>query len=109
VKAGELLATLENNDLAAAAMDNKGTYMAAQAAYDTATKAQVPEDTLKAESDLAQAKANLDLNLSIVKSRKQLLAEGGFPAAIWTPPTPRWCRRRRPMTRQRSIWNRCTA
>ena len=79
VKAGELLATLENNDLAAAAMDNKGSYVAAQAAYDTATKAQVPEDTLKAESDLAQAKANLDLNLSIVKSRKQLFAEGAIP------------------------------
>jgi multidrug efflux pump subunit AcrA (membrane-fusion protein) len=79
VKAGELLATLENNDLAAAAMDNKGSYMAAEAAYDTTTKAQVPEDTLKAESDLAQAKANLDLNLSIVKSRKQLFAEGAIP------------------------------
>ena len=36
--------------------------MAAQAAYATATKAQVPEDTQKAESDVAQAKANLDLN-----------------------------------------------
>ncbi len=79
VKAGELLATLENNDLAAAAMDNKGSYAAAQAAYDTATKAQVPEDTLKAESDLAEAKANLDLNLSIVKSRKELFAEGAIP------------------------------
>jgi multidrug efflux pump subunit AcrA (membrane-fusion protein) len=79
VKAGELLATLENNDLAAAAMDNKGAYMAAQAAFDTATKAQVPEDTLKAESDLAQARANLDLNLSIAKSRKQLFAEGAIP------------------------------
>jgi multidrug efflux pump subunit AcrA (membrane-fusion protein) len=79
VKAGELLAILENNDLAAAAMDNKGSYVAAQAAYDTATKAQVPEDTLKAESDLAQAKANLDLNQSIVKSRKQLFAEGAIP------------------------------
>ena len=79
VKEGQLLATLENNDLAAAAMDNKGSYMAAEAAYATATKAQVPEDTLKAESDVAQAKANLDLNLSIVKSRKQLLAEGAIP------------------------------
>jgi len=39
VKAGQLLATLENNDLAAA-MDNKGSYMAAEAAYDTTTKAQ---------------------------------------------------------------------
>ena len=78
VKEGQLLATLENSDLAAAALDNKGSYMAAEAAYATATKAQVPEDTLKAESDVAQTKANLDLNLSIVKSRKQLFAEGAI-------------------------------
>lgn len=79
VKAGQLLAVLENKDLAAAALDNKGSYVAAQAAFETATKAQVPEDTLKAESDLAQAKANLDLNQSIVKNRKQLFAEGAIP------------------------------
>jgi HlyD family secretion protein len=79
VKEGELLATLENNDLSAAALDNKGSYMAAQAAYDTATKAQVPEDAQKAELDYAQAKANLDLNQSIVNSRKQLFAEGAIP------------------------------
>jgi HlyD family secretion protein len=79
VKEGQLLATLENTDLAAAAMDNQGSYMAAQAAYATATRAQVPEDTQKAELDVAQAKANLDLNLSIVKSRKQLFAEGAIP------------------------------
>ena len=77
--AGELLATLENSDLVAAAMDNKGSLEAAQATYDTSTKAQVPEDTLKAESDLAEAKANLDLNKSIVESRKQLFAEGAIP------------------------------
>src|ERR1019366_7947246 len=79
VKEGELLATLENSDLAAAALDNKGSYEAAQAAFATATKAQVPEDTQKAELDVAQAKANLDLNLGIVKSRKQLFAEGAIP------------------------------
>jgi multidrug efflux pump subunit AcrA (membrane-fusion protein) len=79
VKEGELLATLENTDLAAAALDNRGTYLVAEAAYATATKAQVPEDTLKAESDLAEAKANLDLNQSIVKSRKQLFTEGAIP------------------------------
>jgi len=79
VKEGQLLAVLENKDLAAAALDNKGSYVAAQAAFDTATKAQVPEDTLKAESDLTQAKANLDLNQSIVKSRKQLFTEGAIP------------------------------
>jgi len=79
VKEGQLLATLENADLAAAAMDNKGTFEAAEAAYATATKAQVPEDVQKAELDYAQAKANLDLSTSIVNSRKQLFAEGSIP------------------------------
>ena len=79
VHAGELLATLENADLVAAAMDNKGSLEAAQATYATTTKVQVPEDTLKAESDLAQAKANLELSQSIVTSRKQLFAEGAIP------------------------------
>lgn len=79
VKEGELLATLENTDLAAAAQDNKGSYMAAEAAYATATGAQVPEETQKAELDVAQAKANLDLNKSIVESRKQLFKEGAIP------------------------------
>src|SRR5215469_8612975 len=79
VQEGELLAVLENADLTAAALDNKGSYLAAQAAYDTATKAQVPEDVQKAELDVAQAKANLDLNQSIVNSRKQLFADGAIP------------------------------
>jgi len=79
VHEGELLVVLENNDLAAAALDNQGAYEAAQASYATATKAQVPEEQLKVEANLAQAKANLDLNRSIVSSRKQLFAEGAIP------------------------------
>ncbi|HUX43506.1 MAG TPA: efflux RND transporter periplasmic adaptor subunit [Terracidiphilus sp.] len=79
VKAGELLATLENSDLAALAQDNQGTYVAAQAAYNTTTQAQVPEDMQKAELDLAQARATLNLNRSIVEGRKQLFAQGAIP------------------------------
>jgi RND family efflux transporter MFP subunit len=79
VKAGQLLATLENSDLAAAALDNKGTYTAAQASFETATRAQVPEDLTKAKDDLTQAKANLDLNESIVTARSQLFAQGAIP------------------------------
>ncbi|MBS1802203.1 MAG: efflux RND transporter periplasmic adaptor subunit [Acidobacteria bacterium] len=79
VKQGQLLAVLENGDLIGGAQDNKGAYEAAQAAYATATKAQVPEDVQKAETDFAQAKANLDLNTSIVNNRKQLFAEGAIP------------------------------
>src|SRR6202453_4549717 len=79
VKAGQLLATLENSDLEAAALDNKGAYNAAQGSYDIATGATVPEDAAKAELDLAQATANLSLAQSIVDSRTQLFTQGAIP------------------------------
>jgi HlyD family secretion protein len=79
VKAGELLATLENSDLSAAALDNEGAYQAAKAGYETATQATVPEEYSKAQLDLTQTKANLDLNQSIVTSRTQLFAQGAIP------------------------------
>ena len=79
VHEGELLATLENNDLAAAALDNKGSYTAAQATFETATKATAPEDLTKAKLDLAQAKANLDLSQSIVNARSELFSQGAIP------------------------------
>ncbi|MGC2160288.1 MAG: efflux RND transporter periplasmic adaptor subunit [Silvibacterium sp.] len=79
VSKGELLALLDNTSLKAAVIDNQGSYDAAQAQYQTATKATVPEDIQKANLDLAQAQANLNLNLQIVKSRKHLFAEGAIP------------------------------
>ena len=78
VKAGQLLATLENSDLEAAALDNEGSYKAAQAVYETATRATAPDESTKAQLDLAQAKATLDLNQSIVTARSQLLAQGAI-------------------------------
>ena len=79
VRAGQLLATLENKDLEAAAIDNQGAYTAAQASYETATKATAPEDLTKAKLDLAQAKATLDLDQSIVNARRQLFQQGAIP------------------------------
>jgi HlyD family secretion protein len=79
VKEGQLLAQLEDRDLSAAALDNKGQYQAAQAAYETETKAQVQEDYKKAELDLAQAKSQVDLNAAIVAARKKLFTEGAIP------------------------------
>lgn len=79
VSKGELVATLDNRNLKAALLDNQGSYDAAQAQYQTATKSTVPEDIQKAKLDLAQAKANLALNQQIVNSRKQLFAEGAIP------------------------------
>jgi HlyD family secretion protein len=79
VRAGQLLATLEDRDLQAAALDNQGAYTAAQANYQQATGVQVPAATQAAQLDLAQAKANLELNQSIVKGRIQLFQEGAIP------------------------------
>lgn len=79
VHAGELLAQLEDRELQGAALDSRGGYNAAEATYAQTTRAQVPEDQQKAELDVAQAKANLDLNKSIVKGRTQLFAEGAIP------------------------------
>jgi HlyD family secretion protein len=78
VKAGQLLAVLENADLSAAKIDNEGIYTAAQAAYDSTTQAIAPEELSKAQLDVNQAKATLDLNLAIVNARTQLLAQGAI-------------------------------
>lgn len=78
VKAGQLLAVLENRDLAAAAMDNKGQYTAAQASFDMQTKAQVPEDYAKAELDVAQTRAQVHLQGEIVAARKKLFDQGAI-------------------------------
>jgi multidrug efflux pump subunit AcrA (membrane-fusion protein) len=79
VHAGQLLVTLEDRDLQGTALDNQGSYTAAQATYKQATSVQLPEATQTAQLDLAQAKANLSLNQSIVKGRTQLLQEGAIP------------------------------
>jgi multidrug efflux pump subunit AcrA (membrane-fusion protein) len=79
VKAGQLLATLENSDLAAAALDNQGTYTAAKGAYTAATQATVPEELTRSRLEVAQAKATLDLDNSIVAARQQLFAQGAIP------------------------------
>lgn len=78
VKEGDLLAVLENRDLSAQMVDNKGQLDAAEAAYSMQTKAQIPEDYTKAELDLAQAKAQLQLQNEIVAARKKLLDEGAI-------------------------------
>ncbi len=79
VKAGQLLATLENSDLAAAATDNAGSYDAAKGTYATATASTVPEEQTRARLEVTQTKATLDLDTAILKSRQQLLAQGAIP------------------------------
>lgn len=79
VHKGELLAVLENKDLAGAALGSQGQYQQAQAQYVTAVKSTIPQEMKKAEHDVAQAKAEMDLQQRIYTSQKKLFQEGALP------------------------------
>jgi HlyD family secretion protein len=79
VHQGQLLAVLENRDLAAAAQENKGAYDQAQAAYTTTTGATLPEEIQKAEADVQQAQKALDAQEKVYQSRQQLFEQGALP------------------------------
>src|SRR5262249_44503084 len=79
VHAGQLLAVLENRDLAAAAEENKGAYDQAQATYETTTAADLPQELQKAQLDLQAAKQQLDAQQKVYDSRKELFTQGALP------------------------------
>src|SRR5438876_9587235 len=72
VRQGQLLAVLENRDLAAAAQDSKGAYTQAQATYETSTAADLPQAVQKAQLDLQAAKQVLDAQQKVYDSRQEL-------------------------------------
>jgi HlyD family secretion protein len=79
VHAGQLLAVLENRDLAAAETDTKGTYHQAEATYQIETTSALPEEWQKAEYDLKAAKENFDAEQKIYDNRKNLYQQGALP------------------------------
>lgn len=79
VREGQLLAVLENRDLAAAAQDSQGAYEQAQAAYETTTAASLPEEIQKAKLDTQVAKETLDATQKVYDSRQELFKQGALP------------------------------
>jgi len=79
VHQGQLLITLENQDLAAAAEEARGNLEQAQATRDIATANALPEELQKAEWDAKTAQDTLDAQQKIVESRKVLLEQGAIP------------------------------
>jgi multidrug efflux pump subunit AcrA (membrane-fusion protein) len=79
VRRGQLLVTLENRDLAAAAQEKRGNLEQAQAQYTIATSSALPEELQKAEGDARAAKENLDAQQKIYDSRKGLFEQGAIP------------------------------
>ena len=79
VHRGELLAVLENRDLAAAEVESKGTYEQAQANYGIETSSNLPEEWQKAESNLKAAKQEYEAQQKVYDSRKVLYEQGALP------------------------------
>jgi multidrug efflux pump subunit AcrA (membrane-fusion protein) len=79
VHAGQVLAVLENRDLAAAEVESKGSYQQAEANYGIETTSALPEEWQKAEYDLKAAKESYDAEQKIYDSRKKLYQEGALP------------------------------
>ena len=79
VRQGQLLATLENRDLSAAALDNKGAYEQAEATYNTSVNATLPEEVAKAELEVQTSQQELDAAQKLYSSRQDLFKQGALP------------------------------
>jgi RND family efflux transporter MFP subunit len=79
VQRGQVLAVLENRDLTAAEVENKGTYEQAQATYGLETSSALPEEWQKAELDLKTAKESYDAQQKVYDSRRVLFQQGALP------------------------------
>ena len=79
VKAGELLATLEDRDLAASEVENKGALSQAEAVYANATASGLPEEFRKAELDVEATRQGLEAEQKLYDSRQNLFQQGALP------------------------------
>jgi|tagenome__1003787_1003787.scaffolds.fasta_scaffold20982842_2 HlyD family secretion protein len=79
VKKGQLLAVLENKDLAAQAQASQGDFEQADATYSITVNSGLPQQLQKAELDAAAAKAGFDAAQKVYESRKDLYQQGAIP------------------------------
>jgi HlyD family secretion protein len=78
ISSGQLLAILENHDLAAAEAESKALYDQAEAAYQTATASSIPEETFKTSWDVQAAKQTMEAAQKVYEGRQKMLAEGAI-------------------------------
>jgi HlyD family secretion protein len=79
VTKGQLLAILENKDLAAQAEASQGEFAQADANYSLTINAGVPQQIQKAELDAAAAKSAFEAAQKVFDSRKDLFQQGAIP------------------------------
>ena len=78
VKAGQLLATLENRDLVAAVAEGKGALDQAESGFRNTQGATVPDAMVKAQTDVDAARQARDAAQKLLGSREQLFKEGAL-------------------------------
>ena len=78
VKAGQLLAELENRDITASAAEGKGGVDQAESNLRATRGASIPEASVKAKSDAEAAREVLDAAQKVLESRRQLFKEGAL-------------------------------
>lgn len=78
VRAGQLLAVLENRDLVAAESAAKSQVDLAEANLRTTESAAVPEAAMKAQTDVASYREQLDAARRVLESRQKLFQEGAL-------------------------------
>jgi HlyD family secretion protein len=78
VRAGQLLAVLENSDLTAATAEAKGAYQQAEADYESTSAANLPEQIQQAEGNVESAKAAYKAAQQLYTNSKKLYQQGAL-------------------------------
>src|SRR5678815_1795775 len=78
VRAGQLLAELESQDLASAVAENQAALDQAEAAYQTTTRASVPQEVTKAQLEVRAAQAVVDAQQKRYDNLQNLYKEGAI-------------------------------
>ncbi len=78
VQEGQLLAVLENRDLKATAVANQGQLAQAQANLRNTAGATVPEQVVKAQADVKASQQEVDADLKVLNSRRELFEQGAL-------------------------------
>lgn len=78
VRQGQLVAVLEDRDLAAAARESRQLYEQAQAGFENTRAATLPDDLIRAKSDSETAQEALAASKNVYESRLKLYSEGAL-------------------------------
>jgi HlyD family secretion protein len=78
VREGQLVAILENRDLAATAEESKELYEQAQAAYQNTAAATMPDDLIKAQTDVTSTRQAVEAAQRAYDNRQALFAQGAL-------------------------------